>query len=176
VAAVKEKHERFAAEYVIDLNATQAAIRTGYSEKTAGQIGFELLKKPEIQEAISAAMKARSERTEITADRVLKEIARLAFLDIRKAFNADGSLKPIHELDDDTAAAIAGLEVSEIRGEDGVSTVLKKIRLSDKRASLELAGRHLQMWNDKLALMNKDGSPLLEHLTVKFVQAKAVAD
>ena len=57
----KEKHERFAAEYVIDLNATQAAIRTGYSEKTAGQIGFELLKKPEIQEAISAAMKARSE-------------------------------------------------------------------------------------------------------------------
>ena len=64
--------------------------------------------------------------TEITADRVLKEIARPAFLDIRKAFNADGSLKPIHDLDDDTAAAIAGLEVSEIRGEDGVSTVLKK--------------------------------------------------
>jgi hypothetical protein len=48
--------------------------------------------------------------------------------------------------------------------------------LSDKRASLELAGRHLQMWNDKLALMNKDGSPLLEHLTVNFVKAKTVAD
>ena len=150
--ALNRRQALFVGEYITDLNASRSALAAGYSAKTSGQIGFELLKKPEIQEAISAAMKARSERTEITADRVLKEIARLAFLDIRKAFNADGSLKPIHELDDDTAAAIAGLEVSEIRGEDGVSTVLKKIRLSDKRASLELAGRHLQMWIDRVAM------------------------
>jgi phage terminase small subunit len=92
----------------------------------------------------------RAERTEITQDRVLKELGRLAFLDIRKAFNSDGSLKPIHELDDETAAAIAGLEVSEIMaGENSIGS-LKKIRLSDKKGALELIGRHLKMWNDKL--------------------------
>ena len=74
------KRQRFVEEYLIDLNATQAAIRAGYSAKTAGSIGEEILKKPEIQEAIQAAMKARSERTEITADRVLKELGRIAFL------------------------------------------------------------------------------------------------
>lgn len=155
--ALEKRQARFVEEYLIDLNATQAAIRAGYSEKTAGAIGHENLKKPEIQEAIAVAMKERSDRTRITADRVLQEVARLAFFDIRKAFNPDGSLKPIHALDDDTAAAIAGLEVSEVGSGEGSVAVLKKIKLSDKRASLELAGRHLQMWNDKLNLSGNVG-------------------
>jgi phage terminase small subunit len=148
--ALRPKQAAFVAEYLIDLNATQAAIRAGYSGATAGSIGGELLQKPEIQDAIREAMQKRAERTEITQDRVLKELGRLAFLDIRKAFNSDGSLKPIHELDDETAAAIAGLEVSEIMaGENSIGS-LKKIRLSDKKGALELIGRHLKMWNDKL--------------------------
>ncbi len=174
--ALRDKQAVFVREYLVDLNATAAAKRAGYSEKTAHVIGQENLRKPAIKEAISEAMKARSDRTEITADRVLLELGRLAFLDIRKAFNADGSLKPIHELDDDTAAAIAGIEVSETHVGDSAAGTLKKIKLSDKRASLELCGRHLQMWNDKLALTNRDGSPLLDNLTINFVKAKPDSD
>ncbi|WP_310715492.1 terminase small subunit, partial [Burkholderia multivorans] len=107
------KHQRFVDEYLIDLNATKAAERAGYSKRTAGQIGFELLKKPEIAEAISEAMKAREQRTGITQDRVLRELARIAFFDPRKLFDSDGRPLPISELDDDTAAAIAGLDVFE---------------------------------------------------------------
>ena len=150
--ALNRRQALFVAEYLKDLNATQAALRAEYSAKTAHKIGSENLQKPAIQEAISEAMNARSKRTEITADRVLIELGRLAFLDIRKAFNADGSLKPIHELDDDTAAAIAGIEVSETHGGDSAAGTLKKIKLSDKRASLELCGRHLQMFVDRVAM------------------------
>ena len=146
------KQAAFVDEYLIDLNATQAAIRAGYSAKTAGVVGHENLKKPEIAELLSSRMAAREGRTEITQDRVLLELSRLAFLDIRKAFDASGNLKEVCELDDDTAAAIAGIEISESVGESGAVTRLKKIKFSDKRASLDLAGRHLGMWNDKVAL------------------------
>ena len=174
--ALREKQIAFVREYLIDLNATQAAIRAGYSQKTANVIASELLTKPDIQLAITNAIKERAERTEITQDRVLIEVARLAFLDIRKAFDANGNLKEIHDLDDDTAAAISGIEVLESVSENGSVTKLKKIRLSDKRASLELAGRHLQMWNDKLALMNRDGSPLLQNITINLVRAQHGGD
>lgn len=78
------KRQRFVDEFQVDLNATQAAIRAGYSPDTAGQIGHELLKKPEIQLALSEARKAQQERTGITADRVLREIALIAFADARE--------------------------------------------------------------------------------------------
>ncbi|MCY1388615.1 Terminase small subunit [compost metagenome] len=147
--ALTPKQRRFVDEYLIDLSATQAAIRAGYSQKTAGSIGEENLRKPEIAAAIAERMKDREQRTEITQDRVLQELARLAFLDVRKAFNADGSLKPIHELDDDTAAAVAGMDIAEIgSGEDAIGFV-KKIKLSDKKGALELVMRHLGMVTPK---------------------------
>ncbi len=148
------KRERFVDEYLVDLNATQAAIRAGYSAKTACSIGEEILRFPEVQARLTKRMQERAERTEITQDRVLKELGRLAFLDIRKAFDAAGNLKPVHELDDETAAAIAGLEVSEITAGEVTIGNLKKIKLSDKKGALELIGRHLRMWNDKLDLNN----------------------
>lgn len=146
------KQARFVDEYLIDLNATQAAIRAGYSKKTAEWIGPQLLGKTHVSEAVSERMKAREQRTEITQDRVLKELARLAFLDIRKAFDENGNLKHVKDLDDETAAAIAGMEVSEINAGDVQIGSLKKIKLSDKKGALELIGRHLRMWNDKLDL------------------------
>lgn len=72
--ALTPKQERFVQEYLVDLNATQAAIRAGYKEKTAGSIGQENLKKPEIQKAIQEAMKAQQQRTEITQDYVLQKL------------------------------------------------------------------------------------------------------
>ena len=136
----------FVQEYLIDLNATQAAIRAGYSAKTAEQQGYQLLQKPSVQAAIAARQKERGERTSVTADRVLLEAARLALFDPRKLFNDDGSPKGITELDDDTAAAVAGIEVVEQFEGSGKDRVfvgyLKKYRIADKNSALEKLFRH----------------------------------
>ena len=150
VMALNERQKLFVAEYLKDLNATQAAIRAGYSAKTAYAIAEKLLRKAEIKQAIQEAMKARSDRTEITQDRVLQELARLAFFDPRKMFHGDGSPKAIHELDDDTAAAISGLDVVNVgNSEIGIGQVLK-YKIADKGAALANAMRHLGMFTDKL--------------------------
>lgn len=104
--ALTAKQAAFVREYLVDLNATQAAIRAGYSKKTANVIASELLAKPNIQSAIQEEMKKRAERTEITADKVLKEFAKLAFFDPRKLFDDKGNPKDITELEDDTAGGI----------------------------------------------------------------------
>lgn len=170
------KQRSFVHEYLIDLNATQAAIRAGYSKRTAGQMGFELLKKPEIAAAIAEAQRERSARTQITQDRVLQEVARIAFLDLRKALNADGSLKAITELDDDTAAALAGLDLLEEfegHGEDRQQIGwTKKMKLADKVRALELLMRHMGMLNDKVKLQGDAENPLV--LLLKQMQGTAL--
>lgn len=168
-AKLTPKQERFVAEYLIDLNATQAAIRAGYSAKTAGSVGHENLTKPEIAAAIQEAMQSRAQRTQITADRVLLELGRLAFFDIRRIYNADGSLKNPAELDDDSAAAIAGIDVVEmaggmsIGGEEGAGHVpmfTKKAKTFDKKGALELAMRHLGMLKDKTEVSGPGGGAI----------------
>lgn len=148
------KQERFVAEYLIDMNASQAAVRAGYSARTAGALGFENLKKPEIAAAIQSAQKKRSARVEITQDRVLLEIARLAFFDPRKMFGEDGRPLAVTELDDDTAAAVVGLDVLEEWAGSGEDRVLvghvKKYKIADKGGALALAARHLGMLKDKV--------------------------
>lgn len=147
---LNKKQQRFVEEYIVDLNATQAAIRAGYSAKTAYRIGHDLLQKTSVSDAIQKAMAERSERTQITADAVLLELARLAFSDIRKAVTfgaAAVTIKESIELDDATAAAIS--EISETRTQFGGS---KRVKLHDKVKALELAGRHL-------GLFEKDKGP-----------------
>ena len=161
MAKLTPKQELFIKEYLVDLNATQAAIRATYSPKTARQIATEMLSKPYIQDAIQAAMDNRSKKTEITADRVLKEIARLAFLDIREAFNENGQLLPITEMPENVARAIAGLEYESIgKGEESIGRTAK-IRLIDKKGSLELLGKHLKLFTDKVEHTGKDGESLI---------------
>lgn len=158
--ALTAKQQRFVDEYLIDLNATQAAIRAGYSPKTARSISNENLTKPDIQAAIEKGMQARSGRVEITQDMVLRELAKIGFSDIRKVVRwgetmvrmVDGEedeaedMVPYHglalidstEIDDATAGAIA--EVSQ--GRDGL-----KIKLHDKKGALVDIGRHLGMFS-----------------------------
>lgn len=151
-----DKQSRFVEEYLIDLNATQAAIRAGYSAKTAGWICQQLLTKTHIQQAIQKRRTALSKKAEITQERVLQEYARLAFFDPRKVFNSTGAPKLIHELDDDTAAAIVGLDVVQVgNSEVGVGDVLK-YKLADKKGALDSVARHLGMFNDKLDLKVTD--------------------
>ena len=157
--ALTAKQQRFVDEYLIDLNATQAAIRAGYSEKTARSISNENLTKPDIQAAIQKGMEARSGRVAITQDMVLRELAKIGFSDIRKVVRwgetmvrmVDGEedcaddMVPYHglalidsaEIDDETAGAIS--EVSQ--GRDGL-----KVKLHDKKGALVDIGRHLGMF------------------------------
>lgn len=152
------KQQRFVDEYLIDLNATKAAIRAGYSVKAARSIGNENLTKPDIAAAIAQAQGKRAQRTGITQDRVLQELARIAFFDIRTLYNEDGTLKKPSELNDDAAAVLAGIDVVEMQGgakieEDGeimsIPMYTKKARVFDKGAALSLAMRHLGMLGDK---------------------------
>lgn len=133
----------FVQEYLVDLNATQAAIRAGYSEKTAASQGQRLLRNVEIAKHIQKAMDQRANTVQITAERVLLEVARLAMYDPRKFFNASGELLGIHDLDDDTAAALAGMDVMELP--DGAGSI-KKIKLVDKGPNLERLMKHLGLY------------------------------
>lgn len=164
------KQARFIEEYLVDLNATQAAIRAGYSEKTAYSQGERLLRNVEVAQGIEAAQEARSKRTEITQDMVLRELAKIGFSDIRKAVkwghtelrvseDEEGDVMPYHglalidssEIDDDTAAAIS--EVSE--GRDGL-----KVKFHDKKGALVDIGKHLGMFKDRVEHSGPDGGPI----------------
>ena len=145
-----KKQKRFVEEYLIDLNATQAAIRAGYKAKNgqrASEIGHELLQKTQVSAAISEAIAERSKRTGINADRVLLELARIAFVNADDVINAkDATLKEDASRDD--LAAIQSVKVKSF-GEDGVE---REIKLADKLKALDMLGRHLAMRNDKLQL------------------------
>jgi len=148
------KQLRFIDEYLIDLNATQAAIRAGYSKNTAKQIGSENLTKPDISLEIANRGRQVTQSTGITIERTLQELGRLAFSDVRKLYNADGSLKSIVDLDDDAAAMLGGVDVvemqgaAEIDGEGNIKHVpmyTKKVKIWDKNSALEKAMKYLQL-------------------------------
>ncbi|XVJ69935.1 MAG: terminase small subunit [Rhizobacter sp.] len=165
------KQEAFVAEYLIDFNGNQAAIRAGFSERSARKTAYELLDDPRISESIKKAINERSQRTEITADRVLREVARLGFSDVRKLFNQQGALKAVHELDDDTAAAVASIEVLEEYDGKGEERRLvghvKKIKLWDKNSAAEKLMKHLGMFEKD----NAQGAEALRSVLVEFVSA-----
>ena len=144
------KQKRFCAEYLVDLNATQAAIRAGYSPASAGSIGYELLKKPDIRARIDKGIAEQERRTGINADRVLRELGRIAFVSAPDLVNMDdATLKEGASADD--LAAIASVKVKTIPGPMG-DGFEREIRLADKLKALELIGKHLGMFTDKAEL------------------------
>ncbi|MCR9090518.1 MAG: terminase small subunit [Proteobacteria bacterium] len=153
MAGLTAKQRAFVDEYLIDLNATQAALRAGYSPRTAKQAGTENLAKPAIKAAIDARMEQRQERTEVTADRVVRELSRMALYDPADIVR-NGIKKPedIADLPEDVRRAIIGWSWDR-HG----NFVLK---LSPKTPSLDLLARHLGMLRDRTVLENPDGSAL----------------
>jgi phage terminase small subunit len=142
MAELNDKQRRFCEEYLIDLNATQAAIRAGYSQKTAYSIGDENLRKPEIKDLISKLKNSRSERTEITADMVIQELAKIGFADIKNYYEGDEAQKDITKLDNKLTAAVSSIKVTESSGKDWSKTT-KEFKLHDKVKALEDLGKHL---------------------------------
>lgn len=150
MAKLNKKQQLFVDEYLIDLNATQAAIRAGYSVNSARDIGCENLTKPNIQEAIAKAMAERSKRTGVNQDRVVLELARIAFVNPKNLIDPeDASVRP--DATEDDLACIQSVKVKVMDGEKGSSTE-REVRLHDKMKALEKLGQHLGMWNDKIDL------------------------
>lgn len=159
-----DKQIRFCEEYIIDMNGTQAAIRAGYSEKTARQIASEYLSKPNIQEKISLLKKELSEKTGVTAQMVINELAKVAFLDPRDLFSVDNALLNVRQLDDKSAGAISSIEVYEEYGvvDDERQPIgqTKKIKFWDKVSALEKLGKHL-------GIFEKDNTQRSDRILVK---------
>lgn len=167
------KQETFVRNYLIDLNSTQAAIRAGYSVRTAEKIGSENLRKPDIAAEIKIAMDERAAREQVNADLALRETASIAFLDPTSLFAPDGSLLPIQKMPPAARAVIAGLEVSEVLDGDGrVVGRVQKVKLVDKLGALTLLARHLGMFTDKIALKGDTVNPLT--LLVQQLQGSAL--
>ena len=142
-----KKQKRFCEEYLIDLNATQAALRAGYSPDTAKAIGCENLTKPDIRAHIDLVMAERSRRTGVNADRVIQELAKIAFVNATDVIDPKTATVKENALPEDTAA-IQSVKVKTF-GEDGLE---REIKMADKLKALEMLGRHLGMFKDKLEL------------------------
>lgn len=172
MAKLTAKQQRFCDEYLIDLNATQAAIRAGYSKKTANEQGARLLVNVSIQKKISELQKEREKRTEITQDSVLHELALIAFakasdyarvVEKDAMVEVDGNMVPVldedgnqvkyrtvepiltDELTEDQKKAIAVIK----KGRDGF-----EIKPYSKIQALELLGKHLGMFTEKVEVKN----------------------
>lgn len=143
-----QKQKRFVEEYLIDLNATQAAIRAGYSPSSAADIGSENLRKPDIRSSIDKKMAERSKRTGVNADRVLMELAKIGFVNATNVIDIkNGTLKEGVTLED--TAAIQSVKVKKIPTKNGEG-IEREIKLADKIKALELIGKHLGMFIEKM--------------------------
>jgi phage terminase small subunit len=147
----EQKLAIFVAEYISNGgNGAQAAIKAGWSKACAAQNANRALRNAYVQEALKQH-RARladelAEKHGLTVDRILGELRRLALSDVRKLFNADGTMKPLHDLDDDTAAMIAAVDVQEVKVDGSAIAQVKKVKLWDKNSALDKAMKHLGLY------------------------------
>ena len=180
-----DKRERFCREFVLDHNGTQAAIRAGYSKQTASAQASRLLSDVNVQLRVKELDVKQLEKLEITQEMIVKEYAKLAFFNPKKLFDVKGRLMPVHELDDDTAAAVASFEMDaaiafppgskkkkkkkgeELLGEPDdpsppvIHEYMSKMRFTDKRAALDSLARIHGLFVDKHEHTGKDGKDLI---------------
>lgn len=166
MAGLTPKQAQFVREYLIDLNATQAAIRAGYSAKTAYSIAEQNLRKLEVKAAIDKAMETRAERTQITADRVLEELALVGFFRLGECLRITPDGEPYLDLSGATPEQLAAIaetqteDVIEGRGEDSRTIRKVKVKFHDKLSALEKIGKHLGMFKDRVEHSGPGGEPV----------------
>ena len=146
--AKRSRQDIFVDEYLIDLNATQAAIRAGYSVKTADQQGSRLLANVKVQSKIAKEMAERSKRTGVNQDRVVLELAKMGFVNPADVIDLKtGEILP--DATDDDLACIQSVKVKKtIKGKSVIEE--REVKFYDKAKALEKLGQHLGMWNDKI--------------------------
>ena len=149
MAKLTDKQEMFCLEYIKDLNATQAAIRAGYSEKTSGATGHENLKKPEIQSRLSELKNERSDVVKLDAQYVLRRLKEIDELDVLDVINDDmSSFKKLSEWPKSWRTSISGIDMKRMVQMDGdtpIDTIVEKIKWPDKVKNLEMIGRHVEV-------------------------------
>ncbi len=141
------KQASFCEEYLIDLNASQAAIRAGYSTKNTSSIAAQLMSKSKVRDAIARAMAARSRRTGITQDRVLRELARVAFVNPKDVLDFDTGTV-LDTASEDDVAAVASCKVKTMSMGDDGDMVEREVKFNDKVKALDLLGKHLGIYPD----------------------------
>lgn len=146
VAKLTDKQQCFVDEYLIDLNATQAAIRAGYSAKTADQQGSRMLANVKVKQAVAEKQAQRSKRTGVNQDRVVLELAKVAFAKMTDIVDSNGRIK--EDASPDDLACIESIKYKESDNEYGGS-VEREVKIASKLKALELLGKHLGMWSDK---------------------------
>ena len=167
MANLTPKQQRFVEEYLIDLNATQAAIRSGYSEKTARDIGCENLAKPNIAKAIEEAQNKRQEQTQIDAAYVLKRLVEIDQMDVLDIMDDQMKIRPVNEWPKVWRQYVVNLENLELSDGEGC---FKKIKWPDKVKNLELLGKHVSVgaFKDKIEHTGPNGGPINMSLKVVF--------
>ncbi len=166
MAKLTAKQKKFVEEYLIDLNATQAAIRAGYSTTSAGQIGGENLKKHEIKSLIDKNIAERSKRTGINQDRILLELAKMAFVNIHDIVNDNGEITSTNA---DDLACIESIKVKKFPCREGEG-VEREIKIASKQKALKMLGDHLGMWKDEDENQSNTGE--LDNLIKAITQSK----
>lgn len=166
--ALTDKQERFCEEYVIDLNATQSAIRAGYSESGARTEGARLLANANIQERISELKKEISERNNISIDKYVNILDKLATFDISELYDENGSLKSIHQIPEEVRLAIESLDTDELRMDGLVIGQVKKLKLTSRRAAIDLLLKHLGGYE----MDNSQRATTVNIPPIKWVKAK----
>lgn len=169
---LEPRQAAFVREYLVDFNGTQAAIRAGYARRGAPVAASRLLTNEKVAAAVKRGVESRVQRTAVTADRVVLELARIGFLDPRQLFSEDGTLRPISEWSEGLAAAVASIEIEELyegRGDEREPVGrLKKIRFWDKNRALDVLSKHTGVYRDSIVqIFNVIQSP-------QWVQLRAV--
>ncbi len=148
----KLRLDRFPQEFLKDFNGTQAAIRIGCPPKGAHTQAWRLLRNVEVQKKLRELIQQQTIRTQIDADKVIKEAARVALADVGGAFNKDGTLKGIHDIPKDLRRAISGIETSEVWEGEGkkrrLTGYLKKIKFWSKDKQIEVLMKHLGLFRE----------------------------
>lgn len=175
--SAQERRKLFVEAYITNGgNATQAAISAGFSHHAAGAIGHKLLKHAEVSAQLQQRRTELARKYELTTDNVLRSLAQAVHFDPRKLYNPDGTLRAVHELDEDTAMALSGFEVAEEKGSGDdrgkVVSYTKKVKWLDKNTAREQAMKHLGLFLED----NKQKHPisdLNDEQLAKFIEAKA---
>jgi len=166
---LSKKQELFCIEYTVDLNATQAAIRAGYSKKCARQVGANNMAKVYISQKVIELMSTRMTKAKVNSEYVLNRLIEIDSLDVLDLLDEDGYLKPVKEWTRGWRTSISALDISELMNkETKLSTVLKKVKFPDKLRNLELLGKHI---NIKAWEKDTDAPTIKEPLQITVIRA-----
>ena len=159
MAELNQRQELFCREYIKDLNGTQAAIRAGYSQKTADRMAYELLKKPEIQAFVLQSKAERVDAVKVDANYVLKRLIEIDEMDVADILDDGGDFLPIKKWPKTWRTTLSGLDIAIINSGD-TESIIKKIKWPDKVKNLELLGKHIGVgaFTEKVDHTSSDGS------------------